>query len=439
MTITPDRWRRLSVGIIGGGIGGLSAAIALRRAGHIVTVYERAESTRDAGASISCPANGSKWLANWGVNIKRGQPITILKQIRRDLETGEVLDVLDLSGYADKWGHDYYNFYRVDMYRMLLSTATAAHGKGVPVTVAMDHICNFLDVELATVGFTNGLVVQHDLIVGADGVGSCIRRFLGIEPVRKRATSSCIHCVINTSDVHQLGLPEMARSDALEYWGQGLHKIVYSACRAGSIQSFYLFFPLSSADLDDDRETWLEGTTSQQALKPYPTLDPKLRTLLAHSVDIRPWRLFEHDPYPTWQRSRTCIMGDAAHPMLPDQSQGACQAIEDAAALGVIFSHEYTYTSDISAGLQLYERVRKPRASKVQAASARARRNLSERIGFSSKTESTLYRVENESQKLTIEEINGYNMAEHIASLAEAKFRAVGERKWQMMAAETTS
>jgi salicylate hydroxylase len=200
----------------------------------------------------------------------------------------------------------------------------------------------------------------------------------------------------------------MARSDALEYWGQGLHKIVYSACRGGSVQSFYLFFPLSSGDREEDAETWLDGGTAEQALRPYPTLDPKLRTILTHSVDIRPWRLFEHSPYATWQQGCTCIMGDAAHPMLPDQSQGACQAIEDAAALGIIFSLEYTFTDDIRAGLQLYEQIRKPRASKVQAASARARKNLSERIGFSSKMDSSLYRVSDESQKLTIEEINRF-------------------------------
>ncbi|OJI99629.1 hypothetical protein ASPVEDRAFT_26418 [Aspergillus versicolor CBS 583.65] len=412
MTISQNRWCCLDVGIVGGGMGGLAAAIALRRAGHLVTLYERLDVYRDTGASISCPANGSKWLAKWGVDIGEGKPITILKQIRRDLGTGEVIDVLDLSDYANTWGHPntnkaYYNFYRVDMHRMLLTTATAARGDGTPVKIKMNHTCNFLDLEAGTVCFTNGLTAQHDLIVGADGVGSCIRRFLGIEPVRKRATSSCIHCVIKTSDVYRLGLPEMARNDALEYWGQGLHKIVYSACREGSVQSFYLFFPLSSADLDEDQETWLEGTTYQQALKPYSTLDPKLRILLTHSEDIRPWRLFEHSPYPTWQCGRTCIMGDAAHPMLPDQSQGACQAIEDAAALGVIFSREYTFTNDVNAGLQLFERIRKPRASKVQAASARARKNLSERIGFSSNKDSSLYLVESEVGKLTIEEING--------------------------------
>jgi salicylate hydroxylase len=92
--------------------------------------------------------------------------------------------------------------------------------------------------------------------------------------------------------------------------------------------------------------------------------------------------------------------------MLPDQSQGACQAIEDAAALGIIFGRSYQYTNDIRSGLQLYEEVRKPRASKVQAASARARENISERIGFSSQKNSRWYAVAEEDQKLTIEEIN---------------------------------
>ncbi|KAF4218734.1 hypothetical protein CNMCM6457_003640 [Aspergillus fumigatiaffinis] len=426
MTVTQSHWRRLNIGIIGGGIGtvflpsrkytastkqrpmivgGLAAATSLRRAGHSVTVYERSEYTRNAGASISCPANGSKWLAKWGVDISHGQPVSIHKQIRRDIETGEVLDHLDLSDYADRWGHDYYNFYRVDMHRMLWIAATS-QGDGEPAVVKMGHTCDFVNVETGQITFSNGITIQHDLVVGADGIGSRIRRCLGFVPERKRATSGCIHCVIKTSEVHRLGLPEMARSDSLEYWGQGLHKIVYSACRGGSVQSLYLFFPLSCADHEEDQENWTEEATYQQALKPYPNLDQRLRTLIAHSFDIRPWRLFEHSPYAMWQLGRTCIMGDAAHPMLPDQSQGACQAIKDAGALGVVFSRDYTFTNDITAGLQLYECVRKPRASRVQAASARARENLSERIGFSTSTDSALYRVENEAQKLTIEEIN---------------------------------
>jgi salicylate hydroxylase len=104
--------------------------------------------------------------------------------------------------------------------------------------------------------------------------------------------------------------------------------------------------------------------------------------------------------------------------MMPDQSQGACQAIEDAAAIGIIFSKDYSFANsaeDISEGLQLYEQVRKPRATRVQEASARARENITERIGFSSNTSNPLYKVKDEKQKLTIEEMNEYDMYVDVA------------------------
>ena len=87
-----------------------------------------------------------------------------------------------------------------------------------------------------------------------------------------------------------------------------------------------------------------------------------------------------------WSKGKACILGDAAHPMMPHQSQGACQAIEDAAALGIIFSSKYQFTRDVEAGLALYQNIRKPRATRVQTASARATENLNERMGFTSLT-----------------------------------------------------
>jgi salicylate hydroxylase len=98
-------------------------------------------------------------------------------------------------------------------------------------------------------------------------------------------------------------------------------------------------------------------------------------------------------------------MGDAAHPMMPDQSQGACQAIEDSAALGLVFGKQ-NFKGNVKNALEVYEKVRKPRATRVQAASARARLNIMERIGFSSDTKNPVYKVADENQKLTIEEMN---------------------------------
>lgn len=101
--------------------------------------------------------------------------------------------------------------------------------------------------------------------------------------------------------------------------------------------------------------------------------------------------------------------------MMPHQSQGACQAIEDAAALGIIFSDKYDFTRDVKAGLAMYETIRKPRATRVQAASARATENLNERIGFTSLTPHDMDLAAKDG-KLTINEMNSYNMHDHIAS-----------------------
>lgn len=99
-----------------------------------------------------------------------------------------------------------------------------------------------------------------------------------------------------------------------------------------------------------------------------------------------PWRLYFHEVYSHWYKGNTCILGDAAHPMMPHQSQGACQAIEDAGALGNIFSKpQFTQSSEaINKGLELYQTLRKERATRVQSASRKALENLNERIGFSS-------------------------------------------------------
>jgi salicylate hydroxylase len=123
------------------------------------------------------------------------------------------------------------------------------------------------------------------------------------------------------------------------------------------------------------------------------------------------WRLYIHQPYSYWYKGKIGLLGDAAHPMLPDQSQGFCMAIEDAGALGYIFSEEFrsVWENDVGKGLELYEKVRKERGSRVQATSARARTDLSERIKWSSSSD--------KAGKLTIEEVCGYDVLAHIRSI----------------------
>ncbi|QPC77751.1 hypothetical protein HYE68_008503 [Fusarium pseudograminearum] len=368
-------WRQLDVAIIGGGVGGMSAAIALRRAGHRVSIYERASFVSEAGASLSCAANGTRWLKEWEVELERGDGVVLRKLISRDWTTGKVLSLYELDDYEERWGYVYYMFQRQRMHDMLKHSALG-EGTGEPAKLWVDH------------KFENGRIVKHDLIVGADGIGSTVRGILEIWPKRQPADSSCLHANVSTEDAVAAGLVDFSKDQALQFWGgQGelWDKIVLSPCQGGKLISYYCFFPRDKGDYI--QHSWGgENRPVEELLAPFPKLDPQVRAHLALGKDIQPWRL--------WKQQ-----------MMPHQSQAACMAIEDAAALGILFSKKH-FNGDVAESIAMYQDVRLPRATKVQAAAARASENINERIGFSSNVNAPVYRVKGEQEKLTIEEMN---------------------------------
>ena len=275
--------------------------------------------------------------------------------------------------------------------------------------------CRTIDLEANTITFDNGVTAKHDLVVGADGIGSIVRGIIGITPARKIADQQCLHCNVMTEDAVEAGLVDYSQNESLEYWGgqEGKwDKIVLSPCNGGKLLSYYCFYAREQGD--SVNQAWgAEDRPVSELLDHYPELDRQVFGHLGIGKDIQPWRLWIHDAYPYLNKQRVCLIGDAGHPMLPHQSQGACMAIEDAAALGIIFSKEYNFTSNIEAGLKLYQDIRKPRATRVQQASTAALENLNERIGFSSLSapDAALAAKEN---KLTVNEMNTYDMKKHI-------------------------
>ncbi|EPS28675.1 hypothetical protein PDE_03621 [Penicillium oxalicum 114-2] len=384
----------------------MSAATALRRAGHKVSIYERTNFIGQAGASISCAANGTRWLHEWGVDVAQGDGVILRKLISRDWTTGKILTEYELEDYEKRWGYVYYMFQRQSMHKML-ENAALGEGAGVPVQLFLSHKCKNIDLKTGQIEFENGSLVNHDLIVGADGIGSAVRGILGIWPERRPAESSCLHANVITEDAIAAGLPDFSQDDALQFWGghgQSWDKIVLSPCRGGKLLSYYCFFPREKGDYTN--HSWGEpDRTVEELLAPYPELDVQVRGHLALGKEIQPWRLWMHDPYPYITRNMVCLLGDAAHPMMPHQSQAACMALEDAAALGILFGKNY-FTGDVCDSVSTYELIRLPRATKVQAAAARASQNINERIGFSSNIDNPVYTVKSEQAKLTIEEMN---------------------------------
>lgn len=138
-SISTQGWRQLDVGVIGGGIGGISVAIALRRAGHIVTIYEKHDFAGEVGASVSCAANGTRWLREWGVDIEKGDPVVLKKLINHDWRTGEPVSTYDLDDYEEKWGFVYNMFHRQYMHSMLKDCAMQEEGPGLPAKLLVNH------------------------------------------------------------------------------------------------------------------------------------------------------------------------------------------------------------------------------------------------------------------------------------------------------------
>ncbi|KJZ78206.1 hypothetical protein HIM_02244 [Hirsutella minnesotensis 3608] len=404
-------WRRLNVGVIGGGIGGMSVAIALRRSGHQVTIYEKSDFAGEVGASVSCAANGTRWLHEWNVDVAKGDPVVLKKLINRDWKTGEPVSVYDLDDYEKRWGYVYNMFHRQYMHAMLKDCALQEEGDGTPARLVVNHKCQSIDYDTGRVTFQNGVTVYHDLVIGADGIGSVVRGEIGIKPAKRPAEQSCLHTNVTTEEAVKAGLVDYSQHSALEYWGgqEGKwDKIVLSPCNDGKLLSYYCFFAREKGDYAT--QTWGgEDRPVEELLDYYPQLDRQVFGHLAIGKEIRPWRLWLHEPYPYMHRNVVCLLGDAGHPMMPHQSQGACMAIEDAAALGILFNRT-NFRGDIAEALAVYTSVRLPRVTRVQAAAAKAAYNINERIGFSVNKDVPTYKVEDPRKILTIEEMNAYDM-----------------------------
>lgn len=200
------------------------------------------------------------------------------------------------------------------MHRILLDAATG-EGKGTPAKLIVNHKCRDIDLETGVITFENDVSVQHEVIIGSDGIGSAVRKIIGIVPNKKPAPQSCLHANVDTETAVKLGLIDYSQNSALEYWGghEDWNKIVLSPCNGGSLLSYYCFF---SRDVHDySSQNWNSESTTEELLSPYPDLDKGVFKHLTIGKEIRPWKLWMHEPYPYWQKGLACVMGDAAHPV----------------------------------------------------------------------------------------------------------------------------
>jgi 2-polyprenyl-6-methoxyphenol hydroxylase-like FAD-dependent oxidoreductase len=343
------------IAVIGGGIGGLTAARALLLRGFEVRIYEAAPELKEIGAGVALGPNAMKALRSLGLeeavrSIAYESPYGLLRNWR----TGRIISRTPRN---DRFGASGCTAHRADLLDALAT--------GVPSEfVALGARCSSVDTSSTSpvARFVDGTEIEADIVLGADGIHSAVRASL-FGPDAPRFTGKiCWRCVVPV-DAIPGGLPT---KDNTTWLGPHGAVVVYLVRRGELVNVVAHYDCLNDAWIE---ESWIRQCDRAEVLDNYRGWHESLLRLFSTSEKHYRWALYDRDPLPTWTRQRVTILGDAAHPMLPYLGQGACQAMEDGCVLANALA---SCDSDLSAGLQLYERVRRPRASRV-VLTARAR------------------------------------------------------------------
>jgi salicylate hydroxylase len=332
--------------IVGGGIGGLTAAIALRQTGWSVQVIERADQFGEVGAGVQLGPNATRVLKRLGLGEKLDE-VAVAPEAVRFLRWADdaVLTEWRMAELLGRFGAPYYTVYRPDLIEIL---AAAQPSEDM-----------MLGTEVTDVGATpsgvavstaDGTRLEADLVLGCDGIHSTVRsRAVGDVPAR--FSGMCAYRAVVPSD----GVEQVVRN----WLGPHRHLVAYPVGRRGR----YLNLVCVDTASDWRTESWTAPGDPDELRNAFKGWSPELTSLLDRVAGpIYRWGLYDREPLPTWLAPPIALLGDACHPMLPFMAQGAAQAIEDAGVLAQCLATG----ADLGDALRHYEQLRLPRASRIQ-------------------------------------------------------------------------
>jgi 2-polyprenyl-6-methoxyphenol hydroxylase-like FAD-dependent oxidoreductase len=303
--------------IVGGGIGGLSAAYALIRKGLRVRVLERAKEFGEVGAGIQIAPNCTRILHEYGL-LDEAKKLGVLVDsiIMRDALDGSVLTRLDLRDAERRYGFPYIVIHRSDLHGLFLAACKDA---GAELLTSQD-VTGYQNTERgAAVTLADGGYAQARMVVAADGLRSAARRLLADdEPV-----NSAYVAYRGTVPIDRARQNNVSETDVVVYIGPRRHFVQYPL-RGGEIFNQVAVFESPRARAGEDN--W--GTPDELDAA-FANSCGNVRNGLPLMWRDRWWRMFDRDPISTWVYGRITLLGDAAHPPLQYIAQGAIMAIED--------------------------------------------------------------------------------------------------------------
>lgn len=337
----------LRVGIIGGGLGGLATAIALRRSGQEPVVFEQAPELRAVGAGISLWPNGVKVLNLLGLGRRLAAAAGRMDRMAYADRDGRLLTEVALEPLYETVGQRAWPLSRADLQDILVD----ALGDG---SIRFGMRCESVDSDgdTAVAYFEHGTEFECDLLVGADGTHSLVRPWVAGRAVERRYVGYVNFNTVLPAD------PRVAPEGTWITWvGEG-KRASMMPCGKGLSYTF-LDIPMPARDA-----AWPDDEPLDELSKAFGDWTGPVRKLLDRLDGRGVNRVLIHDlpPVPRWSRGRVVLMGDAAHAMAPDLGQGGCQALED----GLVLAH-YLSSTDRSVGdaLRRYHDERAPRTAEI--------------------------------------------------------------------------
>jgi salicylate hydroxylase len=339
---------RPRVAIVGGGIGGLFAANAMIAQGLDVAVYEQAPELGEIGAGFYVTPNSVRQLQRvglgpavekWGALV--GEESAYL---RHDGTPIAPVQVTDTAGWNATYGMHRADF--VDLLAAALPDRVVHCGhRGVEFEQGDDT---------ASVTFDNGVRIEAEIVVAADGIHSSLR------PNVFPPSTPVFHGTMSYRGlVARDRIPDWPM-DRWQMWaGPSKHFLVFPV-RHGEMVNYVGFVPTD----EEMKESWSAPGDPDRLRAEFEGWDPRIGNLLEQVDHTFRWALYDREPLPTWTKGRLTLLGDAAHPMLPHLGQGANQAIEDGMALAVILAQ--TDNASVPAALLAYEKLRRERVAEVQ-------------------------------------------------------------------------